>query len=93
VWRESYLDPGAHGECCRCFLVDAVRHPARRAAEARSPQGTLLDYVRRADAGALLVTLGFGGMPHEVANANYERFAREVLPARKGQAMADREST
>jgi hypothetical protein len=40
-----------------------------------------LGYVRRADAGALLVTLGFGGMPHDVANANYELFAREVLPA------------
>ena len=41
----------------------------------------LLDYVRRTDAGALLVTLGFGGMPHELANANFELFQREVLPA------------
>ncbi|HEU4431388.1 MAG TPA: LLM class flavin-dependent oxidoreductase [Myxococcota bacterium] len=49
----------------------------------REVRDKLLDYVRRADAGALLVTLGFGGMPHEVANANYELFAREVLPALK----------
>jgi alkanesulfonate monooxygenase SsuD/methylene tetrahydromethanopterin reductase-like flavin-dependent oxidoreductase (luciferase family) len=43
----------------------------------------LRDYVRRCDAGGLLVTLGFGGMPFEVANANFELFAREVLPALK----------
>jgi alkanesulfonate monooxygenase SsuD/methylene tetrahydromethanopterin reductase-like flavin-dependent oxidoreductase (luciferase family) len=41
----------------------------------------LLDYVRRTDAGALLVTLGFGGMPHEVARENFDLFVREVLPA------------
>jgi alkanesulfonate monooxygenase SsuD/methylene tetrahydromethanopterin reductase-like flavin-dependent oxidoreductase (luciferase family) len=41
----------------------------------------LLDYVRRTDAGALLVTLGFGGMPHALAHANFELFQREVLPA------------
>jgi hypothetical protein len=40
--------------------------------------------VRRCDAGALLVTPVFGGMPFDVANANYELLAREVLPALKG---------
>lgn len=43
----------------------------------------LKDYVRRCDAGALLVTPAFGGMPHDVAIANYDLFAREVLPAMK----------
>ncbi len=47
----------------------------------REVTAKLLDYVRRTDAGALLVTLGFGGMPHEVANENFELFAREVLPS------------
>jgi alkanesulfonate monooxygenase SsuD/methylene tetrahydromethanopterin reductase-like flavin-dependent oxidoreductase (luciferase family) len=47
----------------------------------REVTAKLLDYVGRTDAGALLVTLGFGGMPHEVARANYDLFAREVLPA------------
>jgi alkanesulfonate monooxygenase SsuD/methylene tetrahydromethanopterin reductase-like flavin-dependent oxidoreductase (luciferase family) len=41
----------------------------------------LLDYVRRTDAGAVLTTLSYGGMPYELANANYDLFAREVLPA------------
>ncbi|MFV0306679.1 MAG: LLM class flavin-dependent oxidoreductase [Desertimonas sp.] len=40
----------------------------------------LLDYVRRTDAGAVLTTLAFGGMPPEVATANYDLFVREVLP-------------
>jgi len=43
----------------------------------------LLDYVRRTDAGAVLTTLSFGGMPHDEANANYELYAREVLPVLK----------
>jgi alkanesulfonate monooxygenase SsuD/methylene tetrahydromethanopterin reductase-like flavin-dependent oxidoreductase (luciferase family) len=41
----------------------------------------LLDYVRRTDAGAVLTTLSYGGMPPDVAQANYDLFAREVLPA------------
>jgi len=40
----------------------------------------LLDYVRRTDAGAVLSTLSFGGMPHHEADANFELYAREVLP-------------
>jgi alkanesulfonate monooxygenase SsuD/methylene tetrahydromethanopterin reductase-like flavin-dependent oxidoreductase (luciferase family) len=43
----------------------------------------LTEYVRRCDSGGLLITLGFGGMPFEVANANFDLFAREVLPAIK----------
>jgi alkanesulfonate monooxygenase SsuD/methylene tetrahydromethanopterin reductase-like flavin-dependent oxidoreductase (luciferase family) len=49
----------------------------------REVETKLKDYVRRCDAGALLVTPAFGGMPHGVANANYDLFAREVLPAMK----------
>jgi alkanesulfonate monooxygenase SsuD/methylene tetrahydromethanopterin reductase-like flavin-dependent oxidoreductase (luciferase family) len=41
----------------------------------------LLDYVRRTDAGAVLTTLSYGGMSPEVARANYQLFATEVLPA------------
>ena len=41
----------------------------------------LLDYVRRTDAGAVLTTLSYGGMPPDVATANYDLFAAEVLPA------------
>lgn len=41
----------------------------------------LLDYVRRTDAGGLLVVPSFGGMPHDEALANYELFVKEVLPA------------
>jgi len=40
----------------------------------------LLDYVRRTDAGAVLATLSYGGMPPDVARANYDLFAAEVLP-------------
>ena len=40
----------------------------------------LLDYVRRTDAGAVLTTLSFGGMAPDVARANYDLFATEVLP-------------
>jgi alkanesulfonate monooxygenase SsuD/methylene tetrahydromethanopterin reductase-like flavin-dependent oxidoreductase (luciferase family) len=43
----------------------------------------LRDYVRRCDAGGLLVTPVFGGMPFDVADANYDLLAREVLPALK----------
>ena len=41
----------------------------------------LLDYVKRTDAGGLLVTLSYGGMPPAEAKANYDLYAREVLPA------------
>jgi alkanesulfonate monooxygenase SsuD/methylene tetrahydromethanopterin reductase-like flavin-dependent oxidoreductase (luciferase family) len=50
----------------------------------REVETKLRDYVRRCDAGALLVTPVFGGMPFDVANANYELLAREVLPALRG---------
>ncbi len=41
----------------------------------------LLKYADYLDIGGLLVLLGYGGMPHEVARANYELFAARVLPA------------
>src|SRR5262249_22557094 len=41
----------------------------------------LVEYVRRADAGALLVGLSFGAMPPDEATANYDLFTSEVLPA------------
>jgi alkanesulfonate monooxygenase SsuD/methylene tetrahydromethanopterin reductase-like flavin-dependent oxidoreductase (luciferase family) len=40
----------------------------------------LLDYVRRCDAGALVVPLSFGGMPAEETRACFDLFAAEVLP-------------
>jgi alkanesulfonate monooxygenase SsuD/methylene tetrahydromethanopterin reductase-like flavin-dependent oxidoreductase (luciferase family) len=40
----------------------------------------LLDYARRCDAGALVVPVTFGGMPHDEARASFELFASEVLP-------------
>lgn len=40
----------------------------------------LLDYVQRADAGGVLATLSFGGMPPAEARANFDLYAREVLP-------------
>jgi alkanesulfonate monooxygenase SsuD/methylene tetrahydromethanopterin reductase-like flavin-dependent oxidoreductase (luciferase family) len=40
----------------------------------------LLEYVRRTDAGALVVPLSFGGMPAEEARANFDLFANDVLP-------------
>jgi alkanesulfonate monooxygenase SsuD/methylene tetrahydromethanopterin reductase-like flavin-dependent oxidoreductase (luciferase family) len=40
----------------------------------------LLDYVRRTDAGAVLTTLSYGGMAPDLATANYDLFATEVLP-------------
>jgi alkanesulfonate monooxygenase SsuD/methylene tetrahydromethanopterin reductase-like flavin-dependent oxidoreductase (luciferase family) len=40
----------------------------------------LLDYIRRTDAGGLVVPLCFGGMPADEARANFELFAAEVLP-------------
>ena len=43
----------------------------------------LLDYVRRCDAGALVVPLSFGGMTSEEARACFDLFAAEVLPELK----------
>ena len=43
----------------------------------------LLDYVRRTDAGGVLVTLSYGGMPYDEANENFDLYARGVLPALK----------
>jgi alkanesulfonate monooxygenase SsuD/methylene tetrahydromethanopterin reductase-like flavin-dependent oxidoreductase (luciferase family) len=40
----------------------------------------LLDYVRRTDAGGLVVPLCFGGMPADEARANFELFSEKVLP-------------
>jgi alkanesulfonate monooxygenase SsuD/methylene tetrahydromethanopterin reductase-like flavin-dependent oxidoreductase (luciferase family) len=40
----------------------------------------LLNYVKRTDAGGLVVPLAFGGMPADEARAGYELFAAEVLP-------------
>jgi alkanesulfonate monooxygenase SsuD/methylene tetrahydromethanopterin reductase-like flavin-dependent oxidoreductase (luciferase family) len=40
----------------------------------------LFDYVGRTDAGAVLATLSYGGMAPDVATANYDLFATEVLP-------------
>lgn len=40
----------------------------------------LLGYVKRTDAGGLVVPLVFGGMPAEEARASFDLFATEVLP-------------
>ncbi len=40
----------------------------------------LLDYVRRTDAGALVVPLSFGAMTPEESKASFDLFAAEVLP-------------
>ncbi|WP_459983027.1 LLM class flavin-dependent oxidoreductase [Nocardioides sp. AN3] len=40
----------------------------------------LLDYVKRLDAGGILLVPAFGGMPRDVASENLELMAREVLP-------------
>ena len=44
----------------------------------------LIANVRRIDAGGLIVALGYGGMPFDVAQANQRRFAEHVLPRLKG---------
>jgi alkanesulfonate monooxygenase SsuD/methylene tetrahydromethanopterin reductase-like flavin-dependent oxidoreductase (luciferase family) len=43
----------------------------------------LLDYVKRTDAGGLVVPLSFGGMPTDEVQASYDLFTREVLPELK----------
>ena len=40
----------------------------------------LLDYVERTDAGGVLALLSYGAMPPDEAQANYDLYAREVLP-------------
>jgi len=40
----------------------------------------LLDYVRRCDAGALVIDVTFGDMPYDEARANFDLFGSEVLP-------------
>ncbi|MFT4085429.1 MAG: LLM class flavin-dependent oxidoreductase [Nocardioides sp.] len=40
----------------------------------------LLEYVKRLDAGGILLVPAFGGMPQSVSNANFELIAEEVLP-------------
>jgi alkanesulfonate monooxygenase SsuD/methylene tetrahydromethanopterin reductase-like flavin-dependent oxidoreductase (luciferase family) len=41
----------------------------------------LIEHIDRLSAGALLVVLAYGGMPEGVADANFDLFVREVLPA------------
>ena len=43
----------------------------------------LVDYVKRTDAGGLVVPLSFGGLPPEETKANFDLFAKEVLPELK----------
>lgn len=43
----------------------------------------LLSRIDDLDIGALLVMLGYGGMPPSVANANYDLFVKKVLPVLK----------
>ena len=43
----------------------------------------LLDYVKRTDAGGLVVPLSFGGMSPADTRANFDLFAAEVLPELK----------
>ena len=43
----------------------------------------LLDYVKRTDAGGLVVPLSFGGMSPDETRANFDLFATEVLPELK----------
>ena len=43
----------------------------------------LVDYVKRTDAGGLVVPLSFGGLPPEETKANFDLFAAEVLPELK----------
>jgi alkanesulfonate monooxygenase SsuD/methylene tetrahydromethanopterin reductase-like flavin-dependent oxidoreductase (luciferase family) len=40
----------------------------------------LLDYVRRCDAGALVIDVTFGDMPYDQARTNFDLFVSEVLP-------------
>jgi alkanesulfonate monooxygenase SsuD/methylene tetrahydromethanopterin reductase-like flavin-dependent oxidoreductase (luciferase family) len=40
----------------------------------------LLEYAQRADAGALVIPLSFGGMPPDESRACFDLFAAEVLP-------------
>jgi alkanesulfonate monooxygenase SsuD/methylene tetrahydromethanopterin reductase-like flavin-dependent oxidoreductase (luciferase family) len=40
----------------------------------------LVDYVRRCDAGGLVIDVTFGGMPYDEARANFDLFAEVVLP-------------
>jgi alkanesulfonate monooxygenase SsuD/methylene tetrahydromethanopterin reductase-like flavin-dependent oxidoreductase (luciferase family) len=40
----------------------------------------LLSYARRCDAGALVVVLTFGGMPHDEVRSSFELFTSKVLP-------------
>lgn len=43
----------------------------------------VLEYTERLDAGGVLLAPSFGGMPPEVAAANFDLIAREVLPKLK----------
>ena len=43
----------------------------------------ILDYVKRLDAGAVLLAPSYGGMPPEVSARNFEMLATEVLPRLK----------
>jgi alkanesulfonate monooxygenase SsuD/methylene tetrahydromethanopterin reductase-like flavin-dependent oxidoreductase (luciferase family) len=43
----------------------------------------LLDYVDRLNAGGVLLVPAYGGMPEDVADANFDLIAREVLPRLK----------
>lgn len=43
----------------------------------------LLGYVEFLDAGAVLLVPAYGGMPAEIADANFDLLAREVLPVLK----------
>jgi len=50
---------------------------------------SILDNAERVDAGTVICVFGYGGMPPEVAKANLDLFAREVLPELQRHDVGD----
>jgi alkanesulfonate monooxygenase SsuD/methylene tetrahydromethanopterin reductase-like flavin-dependent oxidoreductase (luciferase family) len=68
-----------------------IRHLAglQVAGTPESVTAQLLENAARVNAGSLICVFSYGGMPHDVAKANLELFAHEVLPALQEHEVGD----
>jgi alkanesulfonate monooxygenase SsuD/methylene tetrahydromethanopterin reductase-like flavin-dependent oxidoreductase (luciferase family) len=68
-----------------------IRHLAELQVSGTPKQVTekLIENATLLDAGSLICVFGFGGMPNEMAKANAELFAREVLPRLQKHDVGD----
>jgi len=84
-----------YGKMARNIAVHGEASFIRHLAELQvsgTPDGVtkqLLENAARVDAGSVICVFGYGGMPHDMAKANLQLFAREILPALQSHDVGD----